>query len=95
MASSLSKIRALISIALLLTLALTFLSAGEGEDEGDGQGSLSILADLGESEDMHVMWAYLLVGLTLLHMLLNHKLILYEIKALLGMDKKSRAQRKG
>jgi hypothetical protein len=94
MASSLSKIRALISIALLLTLALTFLSAGEGEDEGDGQGSLSILADVG-SEDMHVMWAYLLVGLTLLHMLLNHKLILYEIKALLGMDKKSRAQRKG
>jgi hypothetical protein len=56
---------------------------------------LSILADLGESEDMHVMWAYLLVGLTLLHILLNHKLVLYEIKALLGMDKKSRAQKKG
>jgi hypothetical protein len=83
MASWMVKVRALVSIALLLALVLTFVSAEEGEDEGIGEGGL------------HVLSAYVLVGLALLHMLLNYKLGLYEIKALLGMDKASRSRPKG
>ena len=44
---------------------------------------------------LHVLSAYVLVGLALLHLLLNYKLGLYEIKALLGIDKASRSRPKG
>lgn len=83
MASWMVKVRALVSIAILLALVLTFVSADEGEDEGFGK------------EGLHVLSAYVLVGLALLHMLLNYKLGLYELKALLGLDKASRSRPKG
>jgi cytochrome b561 len=84
MASWMVKLRALVAIALFLVLILTFISA----DEEDGE--------FGEDEGgMHVTAAYLMLGLAFLHMLLNYKVGIYELKALLGLDKASRSKRKG
>ncbi|MDD1755359.1 MAG: hypothetical protein LUQ39_00790 [Methanomassiliicoccales archaeon] len=82
MASWMVKVRALVSIAIMLALVLAFVSADEdgAEDEEGG---------------LHILAAYALLGLALLHMLLNYKVGLYELKALLGLDKASRSRPKG
>jgi len=77
------KLRALVAIALFLVLILTFISADEGDEFGEDEGG------------MHVIAAYMMLGLALLHMLLNYKMGIYELKALLGLDKASRSKPKG
>ena len=84
MASWMVKLRALVSIALILVLILTFISADE-EDEGFGE----------DEGGIHVTAAYMMLGLAFLHMLLNYKMGIYELKALLGFDKASRSKPKG
>ena len=84
MASWMVKLRALVTIALFLVLILTFISADEG-DEGFGE----------DEGGMHVTAAYMMLGLAFLHMLLNYKMGIYELKALLGLDKASRSKPKG
>lgn len=83
MASWMVKLRALVAIALFMVLILTFISADE---EGEG---------FGENEGgMHVTAAYVMLGLAFLHMLLNYKMGIYELKSLFGLDKASRSKSK-
>ncbi len=70
--------------ALFLVLILTFISADE-EDEGFGEGE----------GGMHVAAAYMMLGLALLHLLLNCKTGIFELKALEELDKASRSRPKG
>jgi hypothetical protein len=84
MASWMVKLRSLVAIALFLVLILTFVSADE-EDEGIGD----------DEGGMHVAAAYMVLGLALLHMMLNYKMVIFELKALLGLDNASRSKPKG
>jgi hypothetical protein len=44
---------------------------------------------------MLVAAACMMLGLALLHLLLNYKMVIFELKALVGLDKASRSRPKG
>ena len=73
------KIKALISIALLFFLAVTLITGDEDEDN----------SFLLRGENLHKMAAYTTTALTAFHIFLNAKVMLVELRSLLGFKKKS------
>lgn len=79
MANSMMKVKGIVSIALFLMLAATLVTGFLGnEREGNG---------LGEG-GLHIASAGVLGLLAIAHILLNQRMILSQIKALLGIKNK-------
>jgi hypothetical protein len=76
MATTMMKVKGIVSIALFLMLAVTFLTGLEGgESEGNGIGEGGV----------HVASATALGLLAVVHILLNQRMLVYQLKALLGI----------
>ena len=72
------KIKVLISIALLFFLAVTLVTGDEGEEN----------SFLQRGENLHKTAAYATAALTAFHIFLNSKLMLVELRSLLGLRKR-------
>ena len=79
MATFTIKIKALVSLALLFFLAVTLITGDEDEEN----------SFLLRGENLHKTTAYLTAVLTAFHVYLNAKLMLVELRSLLGFKKKS------
>ncbi|MDD1743720.1 MAG: hypothetical protein LUO85_03750 [Methanomassiliicoccales archaeon] len=70
------KIKGIVSITLFLTLAVTFLTGVEGgESEGNGIGEGGV----------HVVSATVLGLLAVVHILLNRRMLVNQLKVLIGI----------
>lgn len=64
--------RGLVSILITIVLFLAFFTGLEGGDDEGGGG--------------HVLWAYVLVLLFLVHLVLNYKTFIFEMRSLFKWD---------
>ena len=78
MAKAMLKVRGIISIALFVMLAITLATGLEGE-ESEGNG-------IGEG-NLHTISAGILGILALTHILLNYKMLVCQIRAILGVKR--------
>jgi hypothetical protein len=79
MATFTIKIKAFVSLALLFFLAVTLITGDEDEEN----------SFLLRGENLHKTAAYVTAVLTAFHIYLNAKLMLVELRSLLGFKKKS------
>ena len=77
MATLILKIKALVSIALLFFLVVTLITGDEDEEN----------SFLIRGENLHKTAAYAIAVLTAFHIFLNAKLMLVELRSLLGFTK--------
>lgn len=84
MARKMMMARAVVSILITIVLLLAFFTGLEGEeDEGGGFGG-------GEEGGGHTMWAYVLVLLFLLHLVLNYRTFIVEMRSFFRKGEKDK-----
>ncbi len=73
MARTVMMVKGLVSILITIVLILAFVTGLVGEEDEGGS--------CGEEGGGHVLWAYLLVFLFLVHLALNYRMFITEMRS--------------